>query len=414
MADKRKAQSPFKDRPGGLGGLGGIVTSPFAGNDLLAMAAANAGPQMQTYEPSWRERLGNLVFDYTGGMGGLGGIPNRMRNEAMIGMDFIPGVGEALGGEEAGRALGAGNYLEGSLGLAATALGAVPVVGDAAAAGVKKGIRAFHGSPHDFNRFSLDKIGTGEGAQAYGHGLYFAENEGVAQSYRDALSGGRRGVDPPKFKALGGKELRHVGPDHAHDIAEGGVPAIDKRLDEIRETLSHEAQNRRFFGDQQTDEMMAYFQREMDELEALKAIGDTSTVQGAMYEVQINADPGTFLDWDKPVSGQPDPAKQYFKALGARDDQEIQNAMVLADMTRGDGRMSGFSPKTTEELRAAGVPGIKYLDQGSRGGGDGSRNYVVFDDSLIEIVRKYGLAAAIGAGVITEEMGHQMQAQGDI
>ena len=46
-------------------------------------------------------------------------------------------------------------------------------------------ITAYHGSPHDFDRFDLSKIGTGEGAQAYGHGLYFAENEGVAKGYRD-------------------------------------------------------------------------------------------------------------------------------------------------------------------------------------------------------------------------------------
>ena len=50
-----------------------------------------------------------------------------------------------------------------------------------------KGITAYHGSPHDFDKFSLDAIGTGEGAQAYGHGLYFADSEGVARSYRDAL-----------------------------------------------------------------------------------------------------------------------------------------------------------------------------------------------------------------------------------
>jgi hypothetical protein len=48
-------------------------------------------------------------------------------------------------------------------------------------AGNSQGIRAYHGSPHDFDRFDLNKIGTGEGAQAYGHGLYFAENEGVAR-----------------------------------------------------------------------------------------------------------------------------------------------------------------------------------------------------------------------------------------
>src|SRR5271166_5742293 len=49
------------------------------------------------------------------------------------------------------------------------------------------GIRAFHGSPYDFERFDLSKIGTGEGAQAYGHGLYFAENPRVAAEYRTNL-----------------------------------------------------------------------------------------------------------------------------------------------------------------------------------------------------------------------------------
>ena len=42
------------------------------------------------------------------------------------------------------------------------------------------GIRAYHGSPHDFDAFDLSKIGTGEGAQVYGHGLYFAENPAVS------------------------------------------------------------------------------------------------------------------------------------------------------------------------------------------------------------------------------------------
>ena len=53
----------------------------------------------------------------------------------------------------------------------------------------EKGIVAYHGSPHDFDRFSTEHIGAGEGAQAYGHGLYFAENEGVAKSYQQSLSG---------------------------------------------------------------------------------------------------------------------------------------------------------------------------------------------------------------------------------
>jgi hypothetical protein len=35
----------------------------------------------------------------------------------------------------------------------------------------------------------LENIGTGEGAQAFGYGLYFAEEEPVAKAYRDALKG---------------------------------------------------------------------------------------------------------------------------------------------------------------------------------------------------------------------------------
>lgn len=48
--------------------------------------------------------------------------------------------------------------------------------------------KAFHGSPHDFDKFDSTKIGTGEGAQAYGHGLYFAGKKEVADHYRQALS----------------------------------------------------------------------------------------------------------------------------------------------------------------------------------------------------------------------------------
>jgi hypothetical protein len=52
----------------------------------------------------------------------------------------------------------------------------------------------YHGTPHSFDRFDMGKVGTGEGAQAYGHGLYFAENPGVAKSYSNAgTQGGSRG-----------------------------------------------------------------------------------------------------------------------------------------------------------------------------------------------------------------------------
>ncbi len=47
---------------------------------------------------------------------------------------------------------------------------------------------AYHGSPHEFDEFKTDKIGTGEGAQAFGWGLYFAGEKKVAQNYRENLT----------------------------------------------------------------------------------------------------------------------------------------------------------------------------------------------------------------------------------
>lgn len=65
-------------------------------------------------------------------------------------------------------------------------------------AGVKKivpptetepGIIAFHGSGADFDEFRLEMIGTGEGAQAYGYGLYFTDSEDIAKFYRNSVGG---------------------------------------------------------------------------------------------------------------------------------------------------------------------------------------------------------------------------------
>jgi hypothetical protein len=87
-------------------------------------------------------------------------------------------------------------------GLAGDSAAATEAPSAAAVASVPEpvpGIRAYHGSPAAFDRFSNDYIGTGEGAQAYGVGHYAAENEGIARSYRDALS--QRSMSDPEDRA---------------------------------------------------------------------------------------------------------------------------------------------------------------------------------------------------------------------
>jgi hypothetical protein len=73
-----------------------------------------------------------------------------------------------------------------------------------AAERVAEAIRAYHGTPHTFEaepgaplgRFQLDKIGTGEGAQTYGFGIYLAGHPQVAGTYRQQqMAGSRRFVE---------------------------------------------------------------------------------------------------------------------------------------------------------------------------------------------------------------------------
>jgi hypothetical protein len=109
--------------------------------------------------------------------------------------------------------------------------------------------------------------------------------------------------------------------------------------------------------------------------------------KGKMYEVSINADPEHFLDWDKPLSEQ---------------SEHVKNALAQAGMDlRHDGPQDAYAALHSDRaigdrlLKQAGIPGIKYLDQGSRGAGEGTHNYVLFDDKTVNILRKYGLAGLL-------------------
>lgn len=208
----------------------------------------------------------------------------------------------------------------------------------------KRGIVAYHGSPHSFDRFSMDKIGTGEGAQAYGHGLYFAENEGVARQYRDQLAPvqaetGFQNIDV---------ELARV---HGGDWA-----AFKKAYPNPSPALQ-------------------------DAIARIEAAGGPKVTKspGAMYQVRIDADPDDFLDWDKPIDW--DNPTERDRLL-----DDYKGANLEAQLENNPAAIA----KLSQEYAARGIPGIRYLDQGSRGAGDGSRNLVVFNERLISILKKYG------------------------
>lgn len=293
-------------------------------------------------------------------------MPSALREGALGILDLLAGTKT---GELTDRA--AESITLGGLGA-----GAALAPRGALAAGAARPIKAYHGSPHDFDRFDLSKIGTGEGAQAYGHGLYFAENEAVAKGYRDALT--KSGQD------WGARAL-----DKAAGDIDAAIASTQGKIDRYR------AGGADSYAASQEEILRALLQ--------FKQTGEFSP--GRMYEVAIHADPQRFLDWDKPLAQQsPEVADLVNRALrynidSVKDDMRgselyTQWARQLADPEDVRGPFAARSDSAaSQSLRNAGIPGIKYLDQGSRAAGDGSRNYVTFDDSIIEILRKYGLLA---------------------
>ena len=281
------------------------------------------------------------------------------------------------------------------------------------------GFRAYHGSPHDFDRFSLDKIGTGEGAQAYGHGLYFAEREGVARSYRDALTSpvDYRGQGYPGADSnLAAKKVADaMGPNsNPANVIASEANKFRYQAQQMRAALSGQSGAAR----EANERLAASFEKIAADIESLNP-DDFRLNTGRMYEVQINADPADFLDWDKPLSEQPaavrDIAAPFVQGMQSKFPNYNPTGDTIYRQIEG-GRIGGVGGDfAASALRDAGIPGIRYLDAGSRGAGDGSRNYVVFDDKLIEILRKYGLAGAVPMGALLSQpqdpMGSYLEAQ---
>jgi hypothetical protein len=281
-----------------------------------------------------------------------------------------------------------------------------------------QGIRAYHGSPHDFDRFDLSKIGTGEGAQAYGHGLYFAENKAVADGYKTSVT---RNVDQLNDIARSHGLTGDAAEMLAHQFTTGfGGKRFDDWMDGLSSILHDPLLSPR---------VKAAAQQLFDKsVEASDAYAKMKA-PGRMYEVNINAKPEQFLDWDRPVAMN-SPLRERVADLGMRGsgamnatDRNMAKDAFLASRNEGmtgsglynqltrsieanrDFLKSKFGDealfaKPTElarrDLLDAGIPGIRYLDQGSRSAADGTRNYVVFDDKLIDILRKYGLAGMLG------------------
>ena len=295
------------------------------------------------------------------------------------------------------------------------------------------GFNVFHGSPHNFppvrelempdgtrliqdlnesvdlpdgaivleeypmGKFDISKIGTGEGAQVYGRGFYFGEAEGTGKTYRDQLSGGSTASARRTLEATDGD--------------------VDRAIEETQEKL-YRLQERNDTGAFDNDQRMFNMQRQIqqDKLDQLREYKDSGRFNsGSLYEVKIDADPNDFLNYDLPVDKQPKKLAEAIKAIS--ETQSIPVLNQFGESTSFGSFLDALTDKigaknATQEFTDAGIVGTKYLDQNSRSVGKGTRNYVVFDNKLISIVKKYGIVGAstiLGVSILDVE---QAMAQG--
>lgn len=78
----------------------------------------------------------------------------------------------------------------------------------------------YHGSPYQFDRFTLSHIGSGEGAQAHGWGLYFALSRAVAEGYRKRLELNAIQEREITYKGRPFSEFREALDRELHELAE--------------------------------------------------------------------------------------------------------------------------------------------------------------------------------------------------
>jgi hypothetical protein len=314
-----------------------------------------------------------------------------------------------------------------------TAAGALPFL--PAASQVRQGIKAYHGSPYNFppvrelempdgavvyqsmddvvpegaqviaehplGRFDMSKIGTGEGAQAYGRGLYFAEAEKTAKGYRDALKGNMVTTSDGVTKTYG----QHI--TEVEDAIRAAHPNLNP--DNIR------AAAKSVVDDNLTDaDVEGMGQWEGVYKSGIAANKNAQASKGSMYEVNIDVEPDELIEWDELIDEQPSKVldkleksdwweyaeEGIYDRAGARGDNPT-GADLIRWLEEDGGEYAA------EALKDLGIKGIRYADAFTRHKTPDKRsmNYVIFDPRLISIAKKYGIAIPAAAAMLARQTG---------
>lgn len=305
----------------------------------------------------------------------------------------------------AGNALSRGEVLpaigQGAAGALALAGSAAPVLRAGATAlrftpGVLRDTAgtflAYHGTPHLFEaeegaplgRFRNEAIGSGEGAQAYGWGHYVAGNPSVAKSYQNA---GQLDNQTLLYKNSSFQPKTDV-EQQAHFYANNSgmilndknqnVPYWDLAFEQLDHDIGLALGDNRLEDAEVLQRAKGFLHKEKDNFSFQEN-------PGALLEVHVLPEESELLDWDKPFSQQEPAVQQALQPVMAdmkryrghvtdpagEDIYHDLGRNLIAQSWGSDelvGRALGRpgDELASKALHAAGIPGIKYLDQGSR------------------------------------------------
>jgi hypothetical protein len=260
----------------------------------------------------------------------------------------------------------------------------------------------FHGSQHKFNKFRTSSIGTGEGAQAFGYGLYFAENPDVAKGYQTELSdlsGDVRYTVNDTTYERGSPEWKALA-----TIQNEGKKNAAKLLKSYKDDL---ANGEAYLNDMGGADFVSRFESviKTDKKQIKQELGN-------LYNVDIPDEKiAQMLDWDKPLSEQPDSVQRFINdpqikgrllnSVFPKGDIDKFNKLKGSDIYQHIAKQFGEKDKlgrsvtpdqayTSGRMGREGIPGIKYLDGNSRADGTGTRNFVVFDENDVTILSVNG------------------------
>ena len=248
----------------------------------------------------------------------------------------------------------------------------------------KESVDAWHGSPHDFDSFSIDHMGSGEGAQSFGWGLYFSDLEDIANHYSktkhnmDFLANyvyGTLSYSVEDLKSLEAKTNEQL------------IAIINKVHDKyVKNIKKQNARNRAFIDDEveKQDITRDYLIREVQ-----------STNPSIKYHVTLHKgktpDQYDYMLWNDALNNA---QKQKISNQGQREGIEtgIYSDEVGGFIYKKLTNILGGKKEASLFLLRAGIDGIKYPAESIANGttADTARgfNYVVFDPQAVSINKK--------------------------